>query len=89
MADDILSIRRNKLKDLEKAGINPFGGKFEKTANLADIKKDFTEGKPVKVAGRIVGIREHVRAFFVISKIIQISSKFISKRIRLEKKFLS
>ena len=64
MTDDILSIRRNKLKDLEKSGINPFGGKFEKTASLSDIKKDFTEGKPVKVAGRIVGIREHGKSFF-------------------------
>ncbi|NQT96058.1 MAG: lysine--tRNA ligase, partial [Candidatus Omnitrophica bacterium] len=64
MEDDILSIRYNKLQELQKANVKPFGGKFDKTAPFLQIKSEFEEGKSVKVAGRLIAIREHGKSFF-------------------------
>ncbi len=69
MSEDILSIRRNKVKVLQEKGLKPFGGRFEKTGTLLSLKADFEagnikEGSPVKVAGRLMSLREHGKSFF-------------------------
>lgn len=64
MADDILSIRYNKLKEMKKIGIDPYGRKFEKTDTFSAIKERFEDAKKVSVAGRIMSIREHGKTVF-------------------------
>jgi len=69
MTEDILSIRRDKIKALREKGLKPFGSRFEKTATLSSLKDDFEkgdikEGDIVKVAGRLMNLREHGKSFF-------------------------
>lgn len=57
---EILKIRREKLSALQAAGEDPFyQTKFEWDATSEEIKSDFDamEGKPVKVAGRLMSKR--------------------------------
>jgi len=65
MAEDILSVRHDKLKALKEAGIEPFGRKFEKPLFLAKVKSEFEEGKEASAAGRIISIREHGKSLFL------------------------
>lgn len=64
MSDDIISVRNKKLQGLRQAGINPFGARFDKTDTLARIKAGFEENKSVKVAGRLMSLREHGKSLF-------------------------
>ena len=62
---DILKIRRDKLTALQAAGADPFAQtRFDWDATSQQIRDNFDamEGKPVKVAGRLMskrGMREH------------------------------
>lgn len=57
---ELLKIRRDKLSELQAAGEDPFQQtKFDWDATSAQIKENFDamEGKPVKVAGRLMSKR--------------------------------
>ena len=56
------SDRLQKLKELQKLGIDPYPGKaFDRTHQASEIKDNFPklDGKKVSLAGRIMSIREH------------------------------
>lgn len=65
-------IRRDKLKELEKAGINSYPApEFEVNSTAADIKKNFSEEKKdqyadIRIAGRIMSIRDMGKAAFAV-----------------------
>ncbi|WP_189000134.1 lysine--tRNA ligase [Paenibacillus nasutitermitis] len=70
---ELLQIRRDKLDELRGLGIDPFGGKFERTHRAKDIvetynevSKEDLEGKAVEVsvAGRIMQKRGMGKAAF-------------------------
>ncbi|MFC7682287.1 lysine--tRNA ligase [Paenibacillus sp. GCM10028914] len=70
---ELLQIRRNKLDELRKLGIDPFGGKYERTDHAGDIleqydalTKEELEEKQVEVnlAGRIMAKRGMGKASF-------------------------
>ncbi len=64
---EILQIRRDKLKDLQDAGRDPFHQtKFVRSAWSLDIKNDYDafDGKTVSVAGRIMSKRGMGKAIF-------------------------
>lgn len=64
---EILLIRREKLKDLQQKGKNPFTiEKFDRTHQSQDILNDFEnlEGQIASIAGRIVSKRGHGKAGF-------------------------
>ncbi len=64
---EILQIRRDKLKDLQDAGRDPFHQtKFVRSAWSQDIKNDYDafDGKTVTVAGRIMSKRGMGKAIF-------------------------
>ena len=63
--EEIKSVRIEKLKDLVRHGINPYGGRFEVTHAIKDVLADFTEGKEVTVAGRVVAKRIHGKVMFM------------------------
>lgn len=51
-------IRRKKLEELKKLGINPYPPEtFEVNTNTKDIKINFLKGKKIKLAGRLMSIR--------------------------------
>lgn len=61
---ELLQIRREKLDGQVKAGLNPFGSRFDTTHQPGALKADFTEGLEVQVAGRILSRREMGKATF-------------------------
>lgn len=65
--NELLLIRRNKLDELRKLGIEPYGiDKFERTNMTSDIKNNYEqyEGRTVTIAGRIMSKRGHGKASF-------------------------
>lgn len=65
--NEILQIRRDKLKDLQEAGRDPFRQvKFDKTHSTAEVKADYEalEGKQVVVAGRLMSKRGMGKVMF-------------------------
>jgi lysyl-tRNA synthetase class 2 len=61
---ELLQVRRDKLTELVKRGIEPFGGKFETTHEPGALKADFTEGLAVSVGGRVMAKRTMGKAIF-------------------------
>lgn len=64
--NELMLVRRQKLEDLYKQGIEPFGGRFPQTHFASQIKREFDEleNQPVSIAGRIMAKREHGKASF-------------------------
>lgn len=71
--NDLLAVRRNKLDELRRMGIDPFGKKYERTHTAKEImdaydgktKEELDELKvPVRIAGRIMQKREMGKAGF-------------------------
>jgi lysyl-tRNA synthetase class 2 len=64
--NEIIKARIQKLEELRKMGINPYGQKYDRTHNCIEIKEKFEEleGKDTSVAGRIMAIRGHGKAAF-------------------------
>ncbi|MCK9223438.1 MAG: lysine--tRNA ligase, partial [Limnochordia bacterium] len=59
--NDQMQARLAKKKELDEAGIDPFGRSFEVTHRATDIIDNFDqlEGQHVRVAGRIMALRGH------------------------------
>ena len=67
-------VRREKAKDLERIGIDPFGHRFDVTSNTKEIREKFGEktveeldelGEEVTIAGRIMTKRGKGKAGFI------------------------
>ncbi|MDP3058016.1 MAG: lysine--tRNA ligase [bacterium] len=61
-----MQIRRQKLDELRLRGIEPFGGRFDRTHSSQEIlaKTDEMIGQEVRIAGRMTAIRGHGKATF-------------------------
>jgi lysyl-tRNA synthetase class 2 len=61
-----LVLRRNKLEELKKQGVKPYGQKYPVTHTSQEILQGFTEieGRTVKIFGRIMTKRGHGKAGF-------------------------
>ncbi len=58
-------IRREKLQQLRDLGIEPYPAEeFEVSTNSTEIKKNFEDGKVVKLAGRLMSVRVMGKASF-------------------------
>jgi lysyl-tRNA synthetase class 2 len=64
--NELMRVRREKLTELRDKGIEPYGGRFERTCTARDILDNFTEleNKPVVVAGRVMSKRGMGKASF-------------------------
>ncbi|WP_100374411.1 lysine--tRNA ligase [Bacillus sp. FJAT-45037] len=71
--NDLLTVRREKLSQLEAQGANPFGGRFERTHTAGSMEKEFEayskdeleeQGRSVTLAGRIMTKRGKGKAGF-------------------------
>ncbi len=64
--NELMRVRRDKLKDLYDLGIDPFGEKFERTHTAQEIidRFDELEEQDTKICGRIMSMRTHGKASF-------------------------
>src|SRR6516164_4135231 len=63
--NDLLAIRRQKLVELYERNVAPFGGRFDVSDPIGVLRADFTEGKRVRIAGRITAHRNMGKSQFL------------------------
>ncbi|WP_242522618.1 lysine--tRNA ligase [Candidatus Methylacidiphilum infernorum] len=61
---ELLKIRREKLDYWKSQGIDPFGHPFFDTQPIECVLEPFKENQSVRIAGRILSIRDMGRSFF-------------------------
>ena len=61
---ELIAIRREKLAKLRELGIDPYGSRFEVTTTPGELRADFAEGVQVRIAGRIVALRDMGKSVF-------------------------
>src|SRR5215471_19554118 len=62
---DLLAIRRQKLEKLFEHEVPPFGGRFDVTDSIGGVRSSFSEGKKVRIAGRITAHRNMGKSQFL------------------------
>ena len=64
--NELMRVRREKLAEMQRDDITPYGGKFERTHLARDIVDNFEDfdGKKVVISGRIMAKRGHGKASF-------------------------
>ncbi len=60
----LIEQRLENLAALREAGIEPFANKFTPSENCGDAKTNYTEGRSVAVAGRLISKREMGKTIF-------------------------
>ncbi len=63
--NEIKNVRIEKRNSLQAKGISPYGGRFERSQTIDQVLKNFTEGKQVVIAGRIIANRKHGKVLFL------------------------
>jgi lysyl-tRNA synthetase class 2 len=63
--DDLFTIRRAKLGALRALGVDPFGGRFDPSGSIAEIRARFAEGNLERAAGRLTAHRDMGRSHFL------------------------
>lgn len=63
--DEIKGVRIAKLKQLVSRGVSPYGGKFVRSHDVAQVLANFVEETEVTLAGRIMANRKHGKACFM------------------------
>ncbi len=61
---ELIAIRREKLARLRDLGVDPYGSRFEVSATPGGLRANFVEGQQVKLAGRIIGLRDMGKSVF-------------------------
>jgi len=64
--NDLMKVRRDKMRAFAEKGVAPFGHRYGVTHHAQDVIENFDawEGQTVKVAGRLMAIRGHGKASF-------------------------
>jgi lysyl-tRNA synthetase class II len=67
--NELMRVRREKLSEMREKGIEPYGGRFERTHAARDILDRFEEleNKPVVIAGRIMSRRGMGKALLFLN----------------------
>ena len=67
---ELIAIRREKLDRIRELGVDPFGSRFETSTTAPALKETFADDLPVRLAGRILAIRDMGKSvFFVIGDV--------------------
>ncbi len=61
---ELIQIRKDKIERLRALGVNPFGGRFEISDEIGELRGNFAEGKKVTVAGRMTAHRDMGKSHF-------------------------
>jgi lysyl-tRNA synthetase, class II len=62
--NELLAFRRQKLQQLIERDVNPFGGRFDVSGAIGEVRLNFLEGRRVRVAGRITALRNMGKSQF-------------------------
>lgn len=62
--NEIIQLRIEKLNAFREAGMDPFGGRFERTHAIKDLIAVFPDAQKVVLAGRLMGKRKHGKVCF-------------------------
>jgi lysyl-tRNA synthetase class 2 len=63
--NELIALRRKKLDALRAKGVEPFGGGFEVTGSIAEVRENFKEGETLRAAGRITAHRDMGKSHFL------------------------
>src|ERR1700676_3071707 len=63
--NDLLAFRRQKLQQLLEQKVDPFGGRFDVSGSVGEVRQAFAEGQRVRVAGRITAHRNMGKSQFL------------------------
>src|SRR5213083_250607 len=63
--NELITLRRKKLDALRAKDIEPFGGSFEVTGSIAEMREKFKEGETLRAAGRITAHRDMGKSHFL------------------------
>src|ERR1700730_18773927 len=63
--NELLAFRRQKLQQLLERKVDPFGGRFDVSGTVGEIRETFAEGRRVRVAGRITAHRNMGKSQFL------------------------
>ena len=67
---ELMAVRREKLAKLREMGVDPYGGRFETDTDPGALKTDFADDRPVRLAGRILALRDMGKSqFFVLGDV--------------------
>lgn len=76
---ELIAVRREKLAKLRELGVDPFGARFEVSVTPGDLRADFSEGRQVKVAGRITALRDMGKScFFQLADVLGSIQGYVS-----------
>ncbi len=64
-ANELLAVRRQKLEALRAAGVAPYGRRYAVTGSPGEARAAFSEGAPVRTAGRITAHRNMGKSHFL------------------------
>jgi len=63
--NELIALRRKKLDALRAKGVDPFGGGFDVSGSIADVREKFKEGETFRIAGRITAHRDMGKSHFL------------------------
>ena len=63
--NDLVAFRRQKLEQLLERKVDPFGGRFDVSGSIGEVRKAFAEGEWVRAAGRITAHRNMGKSQFL------------------------
>ena len=63
--NELFAIRRAKLEAIRALGVDPFGGRFETSGTVAEVRGRFAEGQSERAAGRLTAHRDMGRSHFL------------------------
>jgi lysyl-tRNA synthetase, class II len=63
--NDLLAFRRQKLEQLLERKVDPFGGRFDVSGTVGEVRQSFVVGARVRVAGRITAHRNMGKSQFL------------------------
>ncbi|MCX6846451.1 MAG: OB-fold nucleic acid binding domain-containing protein, partial [Verrucomicrobia bacterium] len=61
---ELIAIRREKLAKLRELGIDPYGARYSVDTTPSELRANFSEGRRVKIAGRITALRDMGKSVF-------------------------
>lgn len=63
--NELIALRRKKLDALRAKGVEPYGGGFEVTGSIAEVREKFKEDETLRAAGRITAHRDMGKSHFL------------------------
>jgi lysyl-tRNA synthetase, class II len=61
---DLIALRKEKLANLRKQGVDPFRNEFRPSESVTQVRANPTEGRTVKIAGRMTAHRDMGKSMF-------------------------